>query len=105
VVGEFGSLIDTDLPIRSLSHPVERYSLVLYDIYRSSLINVERASNSVSENSIRKSCLYESFSSKKTHEDPIIKDLNVDTCKMLNFFDLPPADGDKKSENSRLIIE
>ena len=83
--------------MRYLSHGSEyyerRYSLVPYDNYRSSLISVERASNSMSRDSLRRSSLYESFSSKKTHEDPNIKDLNVDTSKMLNFFDV-----DKKSE-------
>ena len=48
----------------------ERYSLVPYDNYRSSLISVSRESNTMSRDSIRKSSLYESFSSKKTHEDP-----------------------------------
>jgi hypothetical protein len=79
--------------MRSLSQQIERYSLVPYDNYRSSLISAGRASNSMSRESLIRSSLYESFSSKKTHDDPIIKDLNVDTGKMLNFFDV-----DKKSE-------
>ena len=66
-----------------------------YDNYRSSLISVERASNSMSHDSLRRTSLYESFSSKNAHEDPIIKDLTVNTGKMLSFFDV-----DKKSEKS-----
>ena len=79
--------------MRAISQQYERYSLVPYDNYRNSLISVERASNSMSRDSLRKSSLYESFSSKNAHDDPIIKDLNVNTGKMLSFFDV-----DKKSE-------
>lgn len=86
-----------EAPFRYNSQQYERYSLVPYDNYRSSIISVERASNSMSRESLRRSSLYESFSSKNAYDDPIIKDLTGNAEKMLSFFDM-----DKKSEKGHL---
>lgn len=65
-----------------------RFSLVPYDQYRNSLIQVGRESNNMSEQSQRRSNLFESFNGQLKPNDPSLKDLNVHKEKMVDFFSL-----------------
>lgn len=66
----------------------QRFSLIPYDRYRNSLIQVGRESNNMSELSQRRSNLFESFNGQLKADDPSIKDLNVNKEKMVDFFSL-----------------
>lgn len=77
-----------DLDFLTILKIPERFSLVPYDNYRHSLIQVHRNSNLFSNETARRSILYEKFSSrqKESFADPSMAKLTVNKDKMLNFF-------------------
>jgi len=74
-----------DLSTDGSSNRGHRFSLVPYDQYRNSLIQVGRESKNMSVSSQRRSQLYETFNQINAED---VKDLNVHTEKLLDFFSL-----------------
>ena len=91
-----GNTLGADSKVLSTNDSSKRrFSLVPYDQYRNSLIQVGRESNNMSETSQRRSRLFESFNGQLRADDPNVKELDVNTEKLLDFFSFnASANGD-----------
>lgn len=91
-----GNTLGADSKVLGINESSKRrFSLVPYDQYRNSLIQVGRESNNMSETSQRRSRLFESFNGQIRADDPSFKELNINTEKLLDFFSMnASANGD-----------